>query len=81
MPKDLKAKGICIGIAALIAAAIVVSTSAVLAPASAQQCGSDKKRAEAQACIRDCGHKFPKTEKSDRSKRMACQDTCIAKCK
>jgi hypothetical protein len=68
-------------IAALAAAAAMSFTFSVSTPTAAQQCGSSEKRAMAQSCIRDCGHKFPKPEKADREKRLQCQDACIAACK
>jgi hypothetical protein len=81
MSKSLNAKIISAGIAGLVAAAAVAWTLVVVAPATAQQCASDKKRAQAQACIIECRTKFPKEEKSHIQKRMACQDACILKCR
>ena len=81
MPRNLNAKSIGAGITVLFAAAAVVSTLVVIAPAAAQQCASDKKRLQAQACIIDCRKKFPKEDKSHIQKRMACQDACILKCR
>ena len=67
-------------VAALASAAVMI-LMLLSAPTAAQQCGSPEKRAMAQSCIRDCGHKFPKPEKADREKRLQCQDACIAACK
>ena len=68
-------------IAALAAAAAVISTLTAITQATAQECVTAAKRAQAQACIRDCGKKYPKPEKSDRENRQACQDICIATCR
>jgi hypothetical protein len=70
-------------IAALVAATAVISTLTAITQVTAQQlgCADDKKRAQAQACIRDCGKRFPKPEPDDRAKRQACQDVCIAACR
>jgi hypothetical protein len=70
-------------IAALAAATAVISTLTAITQVTAQQlgCADDKKRAQAQACIRDCGKRFPKPEPDDRAKRQACQDVCIAACR
>ena len=81
MARMLNIERMSAGILALLAAAAVVSTQAVIAPAVAQQCASDKKRVQAQACIINCRKQFPKEDKSHIQKRMACQDACIFNCR
>jgi hypothetical protein len=74
-------------IAALVAAAAVISTLAAITRAIAQQlppppvCATWEKRQLAQICISDCFKKFPKTTPVDRKNRMVCQDACIAACR
>jgi hypothetical protein len=67
-------------IVALVVTAAVISTLTAIGPVAAQtQCRSSETRAEAQACIRDCGRKFPPSK--NRQEYQTCQEGCIAACK